>query len=128
MPNQPPGGRAARQRQAARRVKFDDSALEELIRRAETVVSTLLNDTNLSTIFLTDANDVYKILNAATGLVRAKVELARWHAERTLLLDEAKHTLLKEFRAEVTNDKDLLERIRQLYERSQEKLELPAAE
>jgi hypothetical protein len=109
-------------------VKFDDTDLNELIRRAETVISTLLNDASLSKISLSSANDVYKILNAATGLVRAKVELARWHAERTLMLDEAKHTLLEEFRTHVTDDEELLDKLRALYERSQEKLELPQGE
>ncbi len=103
-------------KQSVRSAKFDGTTLEEAISRAEHVCATLLNDVDLTKIRLGDPNDIYKIINALTGLTRARIEMSRWEAERSGLLLEARELLLAEFRRAVPERPELLEELKQLYE------------
>jgi hypothetical protein len=86
--------------------------LDKSLAAAQTRVEQVLNQVDSSTIKVASANDFYKVVVASAALVRSRVELERWQAEKMGFLSEAAEMLSAEIRMRLASRPDLIEQIR----------------
>ncbi len=85
---------------------------------AASVIDNIIRGLDPATIIIRDANDLYKLMNSQTGLVRARVELERVMLETIGLYGEACSAVMDELRTHLAGYPELLSEVLAIAERS----------
>ena len=106
-----------------RQLPRNDNALYAALEAAKQTITTILKSVDASKIKCQSANDLYKVSNAMSGLIRAQCDYERWQAEKNGYLLEASEQIAETLRMELETEPELLHKLLELKERVAARLE-----